>query len=189
MTFVCGGFRPEPDPDQKHWSFELLKPALAAYAGKASDLRGFASPRHDQSHSGSCVAQSTIKALELKRIQKYGLLSHVDLSRLALYFLAREMMDPQETDKDDGTFVSLAADVLRRFGVCRESADPAKPDDKAFWPFDLDLLFTSPGWLQMRQAYIHKIDAWYKIYSTGDDRVNDVILALPLEIRLFTGPG
>jgi hypothetical protein len=178
MIYAYGGFRPESDPDQKHWSFDLLKPLLSAYSTTASDLRKFASPRHNQEHSGSCVAQATIKALELKRIQKYGQSQHVDLSRLAVYYLSREMMDPPETDQDKGTHISLAADVLRRFGVCRENQDPNKPDDKSFWPFDLNLLFTSPGWLQMRQAYIHKISSWYKIYSVGDDRVNDVILAL-----------
>jgi C1A family cysteine protease len=181
MTLIYTGFRPEDDPNQKHWNFEIIKSQITAYTNTsdlASDLRKFTSPRHNQSHSGSCVTQSAAKALELKRIQKWGIDAHVDLSRLALYYLCRELMDPPETDKDDGTYISIAADVLRRFGVCRETPDPTKPNDHAFWPWDLDLLFKSPSWLAMRQAYVHKISAWYKIYSTGDDRVNDVILAL-----------
>jgi len=193
MTF--NGFRPEPDDEMKHPDFSAIRNRMSAWAPPgSSDLRSFSSPRHNQLHSGSCVAQSTVKALEIKRIQKstaemipklgfekaleYGHSKHVDLSRLALYYLARELMDPQETNKDEGTYVSLAADVLRRFGVCRESADPAKDDDSAFWPFDLTKLYVSPTWLSMRQAYVHKIDAWSKIYSTGASRVDDVIQAL-----------
>lgn len=193
MTF--NGFRPEPDNEMKHPDFSALRPRMTAWAPPGdSDLRAFSSPRHNQLHSSSCAAQSIAKALELKRIQKstiemtptlgfdkaleYGKSKHVDLSRLALYYLARELMDPSETDKDTGTYISLVADVLRRFGVCREAPDLSKPSDTAFWPFDLTKVFVSPTWLSMRQAYIHKINAWSKIYSTGASRVDDVIQAL-----------
>lgn len=196
MDFVkLTGFRPEPDDDRKHPDFAAVRNRMTAWAPPGdSDLRPFSSPRHNQLHSGSCAAQSTVKALELKRIQKYtlenvqrlgfekalefGQSQHVDLSRLAIYYLARELMTPQETDKDEGTYISLCADVLRRFGTCREAADPLKPGDTAFWPFDLTKIFVGPGWKNMRQAYVHKIDAWHKIYSTGADRVEDVIQAL-----------
>jgi len=103
---------------------------------------------------------------------------HVALSRLALYFLARELMDPQETNQDNGTFVSCAAEALKSFGVCREDPDPGNPNDRAYWPFDLSQVLESPKWMNMREAYIHKISAWYRIDSTGDQRVQDVILAL-----------
>jgi hypothetical protein len=193
MTF--NGFRPEPDDEMKHPDFSTVRNRMSAWAPPGdSDLRPFSSPRHQQSHSGSCAANAVIKGLELERIQKYthenvqrlgfekaleyGHSKHVDLSRLALYYLARELMNPPETNLDEGTYISLCADVLRRFGVCREAADPAKPGDDAFWPFDLAKIFVSPSWKAMRQAYVHKIDAWYKIYSKGADRVEDVIQSL-----------
>jgi C1A family cysteine protease len=189
------GFRRDVDPDKRHYSFELLKGSLPKFSGKSSDLRKYSSPRHDQRSTSSCVAQSIIKALEIKRIQKnallkmgegfseadaikYGLDQHRDLSRLAVYYMARELMEPSEIGKDAGTYIHLAADVLRRFGVCCESPDPQKSLDKSFWPFDINAINKSPGWLQMRNAYLHKISAWYKIYSSSDDRVNDVIHAL-----------
>jgi C1A family cysteine protease len=177
MDFISG-FRPEPlpvtDEEKANWekySFSVaLKPQLAGYSAQASDLRPFSSPRHDQKRSSTCVAQSTIKALELKRIQKYGTAAHVDLSRLALYFLARELMSPPETSVDKGTIISLAADALRRFGVCEET----------LWPFtdDLSQICTSPTWSAMRRAYVHKISSWHRITETGNDRVDAVILAL-----------
>lgn len=195
MSMSFDGFRAEADPDRKHPDFAVIRNHMAASASPGgSDLRQFSSPRHQQAHSSTCAANATIKGLELKRIQKYTLESeklmgferaleygrskHVDLSRLALYHLARELMDPPETNLDKGTYISLCADVLRRFGVCREAPDPSKPDDTAYWPFDLTKIFVSPGWLQMRQAYVHKIDAWHKIYSEGEDRVHDVIQSL-----------
>lgn len=189
------GFRPEPDDEHKHPDFAVIRNRMSAWAPPGdSDLRPFSSPRHQQSHSGTCAPNAVVKGLELKRIQKYtlenvqrlgweraleyGHSKHVDLSRLALYYLARELMDPPETDKDEGTYISLCADVLRRFGVCREAPDPSKPGDNAYWPFDLSKIFVSPSWLAMRQAYVHKIDAWHKIYSRGADRVDDVIQSL-----------
>lgn len=171
------GFRPEPLPknDTEHaaWaasSFDHMKVKLATYSGKTSDLRQYASPRHDQMQSSTCVAQSTVKALELKRIMKYGATAHKDLSRLALYYLARELMSPQETNVDQGTIISIAADCLQRFGVCEES----------LWSFtdDLKTICTPPSWLSMREAYLHKITKWYRITSTGTNRVEDVITAL-----------
>lgn len=164
------GFRPEGDEDNpKHWGFDRCRATLSAVSsGKSADLRPFTSPRHNQFRTGTCVAQSSIKALEIKRIMKYGLDRHVDLSRLSVYYLARELMNPPETNKDKGTFVSLAADALRRWGVCPESE----------WPFDETKLYIPPTWMAMRTAYLHKISAWYKIYSKRQDRVDDVIIAL-----------
>ena len=178
MEDFISGFRPEPLPvtdkekaDWETYSFSAaLIPQLSEYSGKTSDLRQFASPRHNQLRSSTCVAQAVIKALELKRIQKYGITAHVDLSRLALYFLARELMSPPETSVDKGTHVSLAADALRRFGVCEE----------ALWPFAADLprICTAPSWSAMRRAYVHKIASWHRITSTGTARVDEVITAL-----------
>ena len=167
QPFNVNGLIPEPVLD-KHWDFESLKPKLASAHAGAVDLRPFSSPRHDQRHTSSCVAQSTVKALEIKRIMKHGHEAHVDLSVLAVYYLAREMMLPPQTHVDGGVYVSHACDVLRRFGACPEEA----------WPFDLSKVNMSPSWRAMRQAYLHKIDSFYRIRSTGAQRVADVLAAL-----------
>jgi C1A family cysteine protease len=186
MTPNLSGFRPEPpDVAEQHWSFSQIRTrVLAAIGGGdvplgnfASDMRPFSSPRHNQLSTSSCVAQSMIKALEIKRIQKYGFGAHVDLSRLALYYLGRELMSPEETRHDDGMYVSMAADALRRFGICRE----------VDWPFDEKKLFTPPTWSAMRKAYVHKISAWYRIGSTGIDRVGDVITSLAVGTPVVYG--
>lgn len=162
------GYRDEPEND-KHWSFETdLQARMKASTSGDVDLRPFTSPRHDQRHTSSCVANATAKALEIKRIQKYGHEGHVDLSRLAIYYLARELMIPAETHIDGGTYISHAFDVLRRFGV------PAEAD----WPWDPDMVFTPPSWRAMRKAYLHKIEAFFKVRSSGQDRVDAVVKCL-----------
>lgn len=117
----------------------------------------------------NCVAHAVVKALEIKQVMENGgHEAHTDLSRLAVYYLARELMIPQETHIDDGTFVSHACDAIRRFGVCEEKA----------WPFDPDEVCKPPSWKAMRSAYGHRISSFYKIRSTGQARVDEVVRCL-----------
>jgi C1A family cysteine protease len=166
--FKARGFRPEPD-SPKHWSFEdKLRARMVRVTGGDVDLREFTSPRHNQGSTGSCVAQATCKAFEIKRIMQKGHEAHIDLSRLAIYWFARNLMLPKETHIDDGTYISHAFDAMRRFGVPPESAHP----------WDKAALFDAPSWDAMRQAYLCKLDAFYKIRSTGQKRVDMVVQAL-----------
>lgn len=184
------GWRPENDDDApKSPDFSRIRASVASAPRPtyASDLRDFSPSRfrHNQVQTSTCVAQSSVRALEIKRILRYydeairagksdsealadAFSKHIDLSRLGLYFGARSLMSPPETDKDEGTQISLAADALSRWGVGRESN----------WGFDLSKLFVPPSWMAMRDAYVHKIKTWHKIYSKGNDRVEDVALSL-----------
>ena len=164
VEYKLGGFRSEPE-NPKHWAFEtMLRSKLLPTTTGDVDLRPFSSPRHNQRDTNSCAANAAIKALEIKRIQQHGQAAHVDLSRLAVYYLARELMTPPECTKDDGAYISFVFDVMRRFGV------PPEAD----WPFDLSKLFTPPSWRAMRQAYLCKLTAFYKILSGGQERVQAV---------------
>ena len=86
-----GGYRPE-DVKPQHWTNDKIKGRMTAKLGLDSfdlgsvDLRQYTSPRHNQYNLGSCVAQSVVKALEIKRIKEHGHAKHVDLSVLALYY-------------------------------------------------------------------------------------------------------
>jgi C1A family cysteine protease len=94
--------------------------------------------------------------------------NHIDLSILMVYYLAREMMLPKETHWDNGTYISHAFEVLRRFGVCAE----------ILWPFDPKKVTESPSWDAMRSAYSHKIHNYYQITATHKDRIDSVITAI-----------
>jgi len=161
--------RDEPEElAEKHWTFgDKMKPTMTA-PSRGSDLRCFTSPRHDQRQTHSCAGQTVIKYRELLRIKTYGAQAHVDLSRLACYFLARELMDPPETDKDDGSYISANVEALRRFGTCVET----------LWQFDERLVLKSPPWRVMQSAYKNKIPGWARISSSDNDRVDDTILTL-----------
>lgn len=180
-TMPLSGWRPEPQHlAAQHWDFERVKAGMSV-SSIGSDLRPFSPPtRHNQRITNSCVLQAMIRALEIKRIQKYGPAAHVPLSTLAPYYLSRELMTPSETSNDDGTFVSMAAEVIRRFGVCTEASWPfAEADGTALDRTNSrSHLYTPPTWGAMRGAYVHKISAWYRINSQGDARVQDVITAL-----------
>lgn len=153
-----------------YYSFESqLSPRLTTVNDSNEiDLREFTSPRHNQLDTGTCVAQACVKALEIKRIQKYGREAHYDLSIFQVYFLAREMMFPKMTNTDKGTFISLGCDVLRRFGACKEDDHPSTKEN----------LHKSPSWMAMRNAYLNRFSKFYRIGTTGDERVEEVTKAL-----------
>lgn len=168
--FKLGGHR--PDPAKQYQAFdkkELFRNSAPLYSGEP-DLRPFSSPRHNQTTTDSCVAQSVIKALEIKRIQKYGHGKHVDLSVMDLYYGCRDRMDPRETNKDDGTYIYLACQVLKDFGVCRE----------VMHPFRMENLYVPPPILATREARMNQIKTAYKINSGGFDRVEDVVANLEM---------
>lgn len=158
------GWVPEPD-NPKHWSYEDELKMQLLDAGGASDLRPYTTARHNQGASSSCVANSVCKALEIRRNMKGD---PTDLSRLAVYYLARELMFPPKTHIDKGTYISHGCDVLRRFGVPPESD----------WPFDLSKVNHPPSWLAMRKAFTNKITSFFKIYSEGPDRAAEVVRCL-----------
>jgi C1A family cysteine protease len=168
--FILGGHRPDP-PNKIYIPFsksQLTASTLTNSFNKESDLRPFCSPIRNQGQTSSCVSQATIKALEIKLIQKFGFSKFLPLSVADLYYGARDEMDPKETNVDEGTHISIACDVLRRFGVCRESTHP----------FNQSNIFIPPPILATREARLNRISGHFKIDSIGQQRVNDVILNL-----------
>ena len=163
-----------PDPANKIYStfnrlaLSLTENNIQYKGGNDIDLRPYSSPRHNQRSTGSCVAQSIIKALEIKRIIKKGHANHVDLSVLDLYYGARERMTPPQTNLDKGTNISLACDVLRKFGVCREELHP----------FSETNLFKKPSLMATREARLNRITSHFKIKTYGNDRLDDIIFNL-----------
>jgi len=153
-----------PNENYKKFDKSMISNYLPILNGNV-DLREFTSPRHNQRKTSTCTCQSAVKALEIKRIMKYGKEAHVPLSVMDLYYGARDLMDPKETDRDEGTYLYLVCDVLRRFGVCREELNP----------FDEKNLFVPTPIMATRESYMNKISANYRISSTGNDRVDDVI--------------
>jgi hypothetical protein len=154
-----------PDPPANYYAYTAPENRRKSLL---SDLRPFSISRHDQGNTASCVAQAVVKALEIKRVMQLGKDAHVDLSRMQLWSMSREMMDPPRNRGDSGTYISFACDCLRRFGIAPE----------VDWPFDMDKIAMSPSWRSMRHAYCHRITTYRRITSTGQQRVQDCIAAL-----------
>jgi C1A family cysteine protease len=161
--------RPEPNGSvtnliQKDLKFRDIAAKLGATKTTGDvDLSPYCVDMNQHALS-SCVGNATVESLEiLNNIAGY---KPVPLSRLFVYNMAR--IRNGNLDKDAGTFIRTAFDVLSRFGVC----------DEYLWPYDEKLVYTSPSIKAQRQAVGHRIHSYYRIDSTGDQRCQDIIAAL-----------
>lgn len=179
-TLKIGGYRPDPpklsgEKPDKVFSTEL-KPKLKMIDFGDVDLTVHTT-QTDQLHAGACVGNATADAVEI--LNSIEGLPHVQLSRLFIYSMCRTIMDADgdgraDLDKDDGTYIRLAFDVLSKFGVCREDL----PEAKGGWPYDLSKLHKSPSIKAMRAATGHRIHSYYRITETGDERLERIVEAL-----------
>lgn len=159
-----GGYRPDP-PDQRDIPFSTFVGIIGTVQDLDHvDFRSKCSTVEDQSSSSSCVANAVVGGLELLENTQGS--SFIDLSRLFLYYNARAALG--ETAQDSGTYIRLAMQCLTAQGVCPES----------MWPFDLSRLTVRPTWKSYREAYGHKIRAFYRITGTGDARVEQIEMSL-----------
>lgn len=169
MNYKCNGYKPDPI-NKIYIPFDRSKiSGGSANSSDDVDLRPFSPPtRHDQGQTESCVGNGTIRALEIRRIEKFGINNHIALSVMDLYFGARDEMDPKQSTLDNGTNISLAMDVLRRFGVCRDIT----------WPWDPNKINIPSPIIATREAFLNKINGHFKIDSTGNQLIDDIILNL-----------
>jgi hypothetical protein len=193
MGFNYGfGWKPEGVPDVKNVSACKAyyakdwkqHPKMSMYVPSSyQDLESNNSivelPRRNQGNASTCVPHGVLRGCEIKRVQNFlsqglsrqdALAKHVDLSRVHMYYMTRERMVPREVDRDEGAIISIAADILSTFGVCKEDLMPYS--DKLY-----DLCITPPD-AALRNGYTHKVKSWYRITSTGEDRVLDCIANL-----------
>lgn len=176
QKYTLKGFNPEPQLS-KHYTTSLLidtypqKIKAASTLGSLgpTSMRHFSGTRHNQGQLGSCVANAVTKALEIQSCRETGTIT--DLSRLAVYYLAREAETHGMVGtviRDNGTYVSEACDIARRFGV------PTEQD----WPYLEDKVNVSPGWRAMRSAYRHRIGGFYRLLNEGERRCNEINIHL-----------
>lgn len=131
-------------------------------------------PVSDQLNLGSCVANSTVDALEILM----GLSGKpVQLSRLFVYWNAR--LYNQATDKDEGTFIKNAFNSLAKDGVCPESV----------WEYNTSKVFAQPPMEAYRQGSDNTIHDFYRIYSTGSKRIEEIESAIRANHPVVFGTG
>lgn len=171
-----------PDPPKKVgekpdfvFRADLLPLLTEAHPGDV-DLRAYTTYTN-QYNAGSCAANATADSVEV--LNSIAKLPSVQFARLFVYTLARNFMDmdgdgQSDIDKDDGTFIRLCFEVLSKFGICREDIAAGKGG----WPYDLSKLHELPDLKSMRRATGHRIHSYYRINTTGEDRLDDIIGAL-----------
>lgn len=124
----------------------------------------FCSPVENQGDIGSCVGNAVVGALEL--IEKRDGHPYVELSRMFIYYNSRLMHEDQ--NNDSGTYIRLAMGTLSSLGTCAESK----------WPYNTSKYNVRPTWGSYREAFAHKITSYYKIFGTGEQRIEQIKHAL-----------
>lgn len=159
------------DFDFKSIKYNLIK--LAASSGTEHIIPEF-TPISNQGHIGSCVANSTIDALEILM----GLTGNVvQLSRLFVYWNAR--LYDGETNVDNGTYIKNAFASLSKDGVCLEST----------WDYDTSRVFSQPPIQDYAEGSDNTIDSYYKIKSTGVQRLDEIESAIRANHPVVFGTG
>lgn len=121
----------------------------------------------------SCCGNATCEALEILENIANG--NATLLSRLFTYAMSRTIEGTLTVDA--GTHVRTCFETLSLYGVCEET----------IWPYDLTQVNVSPSILAQRQAVGHKVNAYYRITSTGDQRLKDIQTALYNKLPVVIG--
>jgi C1A family cysteine protease len=173
MPYNINGYRPTPSwvPYNK---FSVMRGGMTKLAFARMAATPAANPYiisekvpcFDQGQLGSCVANSTCGALEI--LQGVEGVTITPLSRLFVYWNARSY--DHDTNVDQGTFIHNAFDSLMRFGICPESE----------WPYVEAAVFTQPPTQAYKVASDNEVPLsnFYRIDSTGDQRIADVEMAI-----------
>lgn len=156
-------------PNEKDWLFSASPMAASQLVGEV-DLTKFFRPISNQLSVGSCVANATADSFEAQIAQRKGISPDQvqDISRLFIYWVARNNMDPPRANVDEGTTIRNAFDAMARYGAAPES----------LWNYDITKVNVRPSILSFREAVKNRISAFYRIDATGDNRIVQIKQAL-----------
>lgn len=167
MTEYKLGWRPEP-ADERDLDFQKLVSALnfalADGTQPSVDLRPWCSPVENQLNANACGGNAGVGALELLENLRGD--PYVELSRLFLYYNARA--EVSEAEIDEGSYMRCVMGSLAKFGICPEIE----------WPYDTSKVLIRPSWKSYRSAFAHRIKSFYKIFETGNERIERIKAAL-----------
>lgn len=107
----------------------LLKSSqrIRAELPKSVDLREWCSPVEDQGRLGSCTAHAGAGVIEYYERRSFG--KHIDISRLFLYKVTRNLM---KVSGDTGAYLRTTMGAIVLFGVPPEEYWPYTDDEKLF---------------------------------------------------------
>jgi C1A family cysteine protease len=169
-----------PDSEEgkkKDWKAAPLLAKIAPKTRLASySLRRFVLSILNQGDLGSCVLNAKNQALRMVQV-KAGDRNPELSSRLFGYYYSRAL-SPGDTRVDSGTQIRCAFDVTRKIGDCPER----------IWPYDISKFARMPNMASMQAAFDQKTSVgYYRIDSTGSQRVEDVCNALAADCPVVFG--
>ena len=165
MTRLLGGYFPSGRKD--------LAPAFTV----SDTVRNLGSPNNnnqyiiptgvpvlDQLGTNSCVANSSAAAFEMLKYIETGVVEFY--SRLFVWWNARNMI--KATKSNSGCFIHDCFTSIKNTGMCLE----------IMFPFDENEIYNEPPILSYKQANDNKINNFYQITSSGNQRINDIEAAV-----------
>lgn len=168
----------EPDPTKKtgekpDWDFDTeLRPHLSAVTTGDIDLRKYATDTN-QFGLPSCVGSATADSVEIISAAQGH--PKVELSRMYVWTLARNLMKEDGYKFMTGTYIRHAFKALHQHGICLEK----------YWPYDQSNWDDLPSLKAMRKATGRKIKGYYKIGNSK--RIEKIIEALQAEHPVVFG--
>jgi hypothetical protein len=178
----------EDPPDVRDLPFSASPMSACATAdSKIVDNSPYFKDISNQFSLPACVANAAADMLEaalvLDKVSAGMPLANArastpDLSRMFVWWNARNEMDPNQTNNpNSGTYNRLAMDVGARFGVCTE----------ARWPYDPLKATTRPSIMSYREAFVNTFSSFYSISGEGDARLASVLQALNSKHNVLFG--
>jgi hypothetical protein len=170
-------WQPDP-PSSKDWPAEpIMRAARAVVLPERVKLTRLIAGILNQGKLGSCGPNAVAQGLRAAMI-RLGFAESPLASRLFLYYFARAMTGT--TQVDSGVYIRNLFDVIRKIGFCPETVWPYSDDDVTY-----KIL---PGAGATRLAFDQLGSfGYYRISSTGGQRVADVRAAIAAEYTVVFG--
>jgi C1A family cysteine protease len=133
-------------------------------------LKDYFKPVSDQYSIGSCVANAVADSFEAQLAHRRQCSPSTvdDISRLFIYWNARNLENPPTYNVDKGSRIRLAFDCMARYGA---------PSEKIY-PYDVSKVNERPTIIAYREAIKNRISKFYRIDGEGAVRVGQIKQAL-----------
>ena len=152
--------------NQQYQTFESSPMASATAPNENLSVTKYLKNISNQYNISSCVGNAVVDYVEsLISIRDKIEPSQVsDLSRLFVYWAARNLEYPPAGSSDNGTKIWLAFDAATRYGIPKEST----------WQYTSENVNIRPSILAYREAIQHRIYGFYRLTSSGDKLVAQI---------------
>ncbi|CAF0921561.1 unnamed protein product [Adineta ricciae] len=140
------------------------------------DLRPDMTAVEDQSKIGSCTANSLAGAYEYLTKKANG--RNTDVSRLFIYYNARDRNNSGQPVSDTGCSMTHAIEALEKYGTCRES----------LWPYDISRVNVRPDQSVYEEAQNYQLEDALQVNVDLEDMKSCLAQGYPFAfgLKLYT---